>query len=140
MKTPYDTAARASRRTLDDLRLDVARAADEVDLLVSAQRSIATEMKDQAAFVGGDSLHFIDYGAYAHRKRQEARAVASAEATARVQLDQLTDRVREAFGEVKAIDTASDNWRARQLAEIERKEQAVTDDLAAQAFRRSQAA
>jgi hypothetical protein len=140
MKTPYDAAIRVCRQHLDNIRVQAAQKAEEVEQLDAARDAVQTKLRCEADLVREDFMPFVNFGAYAQRMRNEAAVLDGARMDARAQLDVLVESTQEAFGDFKTLDTAASNWQDGKAREAGRREQNTMDELAGQSFDRARAA
>ena len=140
MKTPYDAAIRVCRQQLDNIRVQSAHKADEIDQIEDAQEAVSNEIRAEAELVRDDYMPFMNYALYAERKRLESRLLEQRQKTAQAELDALVEATRDAYGDFKTLATAADRWQDERAKEAGRHDQIATDEIAAQTYQRAKAA
>lgn len=131
MKTPYDTALRMQQRDVDAAKVAIAAAAERVAALEQEADALAERAREERVLA--HALPFDSDLWLARAKHQQARVAAEAEA-ARGRLAQLREQAQEAFGRLRAIETAAQRYRDEQARALEAAEQAAIDDIAAARF------
>jgi hypothetical protein len=129
MKTPYHAALTIQQRTVDQIKVEISVAIDTADRL----HRRATEV--QAAIHAEHRVAAADWrlpeNRYFLRMRDERARLAADRAAADRQLDQLRARAREAYGSLKAVESAADQFAANVRKAAAAAEQAEDDDRAA---------
>lgn len=136
MKTPYDTALRLRRRELDEVGAairDHTGAIDEVNRMREQVRSAMAQEAELAAAEGTMCSQ-----AWLRRMRGKGAELGAAEARLEVQLGELRDTARDAYGMLRGIETAAEDYRSEAARVQANAEQAIIDDLGAVAFIKAQ--
>ena len=127
MKSPYDTLIRLQKRQVDEVKLAIGQAVDQVDQVERAQHELVNEVQNECLVAQG-YLHFSTYAYVQNRKRQAAQLVLLRQQRER-ELDCLREEATEAFGQLRVVENAAEAFVARKMQECSRKEQAEADDL-----------
>jgi len=127
VSSPYDTLIRLQKRQVDEVKLAIGQAVEQVDQVERAQHELVSEVQNECLAAQGE-LHFSTYAYVQDRKRRAAQLVQM-----RQQREQMLDRLREeateAFGQLRVVENAAEAFAARKAQERSRKEQAEADDL-----------
>lgn len=132
MKTPYDTALRARRRHVDDLRRAIADAAGRLaaaeEHAAALQDTIARERRIAA------NHPVVMPVAYMTRARIEADRLAEMRRVASSELDTLRRSAVESYGSLRALEGAADTYCEEADRDASNAEQASVDDFAGARF------
>lgn len=131
-----DTLIKLHRRTLDELRKQIAVLENQKAQLLLASQKLEQELKDemQAASAQVEMSGF--FGGFAKRIRTRQAKIAQEIKELDKKLATLADAAQAAYGEVKKFEIARERKRQRALKEAERKETIRLDEIAGQQDRR----
>ncbi|MBO9713522.1 hypothetical protein [Sphingomonas sp.] len=124
--TPYDTALRIERRELDAIKLSISV---EVELLRQFEDTHATlldSMKRERAVASATGLPGDGWATRMRSRRGELEAAAR---MSRDRLAALRENATEAYGKVRAIETAAETWQEEAERAASVAEQAQIDDI-----------
>lgn len=127
MKSPYDTLIRLQKRQVDEVKLAIGQAVEQVDEVERAQHQLVSEVQNECLAAQGE-LHFSTYAYLQERKRRAAQLVMLRQQREQV-LDTLREEATEAFGQLRVVENAAEAFATRKAQEHMRKEQAEADDL-----------
>ena len=134
MKTPYDTALRAMRRDVDDLRTAIGNANGAVIDIEQRRDALSAGMRREAALSASDWTFPAD--AYLARARAQREALVVARVEAEAQLEALRHQAVERYGSLRAVEGAADLFREDADRAVSAAEQAQVDDFAGARFAR----
>lgn len=134
MSTPYDALLRLRQREVDDLRIAINV---QIDQLVSIENrhTVINAALAQAQDITATEV-LLNTQSYMARLRAERDAVASSGKMAGARLAQLRDNAVEAYGALRAIHSAADEFRTEAERSAAQAEQGFIDDLVAGRGRR----
>jgi len=134
MKTLYDSALRAQRRDMDDLRAAIGDAAGRVAEADLQRQAVCDAMARESRVAAGDwTFSPAPYFALARSRREqldEARRLADAE------LAVLRQKAAERYGALRALESAADGYREQALRDADDAQQAAVDDIVGARFAR----
>lgn len=137
MKTPYDTAARVQRRSVDETRIAISMEVTRLREVEEAREMVQARMVRESEAASAEPM--FSTAAYLVRLRQQrARLDAAHEATRR-SVDRLREEAAAAYGSLRAIEGAAEDYRHQAGQAAAAAEQANIDDLACAAFLRTAA-
>ncbi|WP_448661403.1 hypothetical protein ACG3SL_12170 [Sphingomonas sp. CJ20] len=135
--TPFDTALRVQRREVDAVRVSISVEIDHITALETRTRAHEITVREERALAHALP---IASDAWTARMRAERARMQDAALLAEARLRRLRDQAVEAYGTMRAIETAADRHRAEEERIAAGAEQAAADDLAASRFLRARAA
>ncbi len=133
MRTPLDTALRMQQRTVDDLKVAIGASIDRIAELEQQARTLVERMREERMLA--HALPFASDAWLVTAKHAQTRLGAEVVAE-QGRLLQLQEQAREAYGTLRAIESAAERFRAEAEREAEAAEQAAIDDIAAVRFLR----
>jgi flagellar export protein FliJ len=136
MKTPYDTVVRLRRNELDGLRRELGLLQTRQDELADQLTALETALDQEADAATDDP--FNSFARYAARNKHEQVGIQNSMLQVEHELNAMRDRVREAFQDMKSIETAAENFRDEQMRVLAAREQAELDEASLQMFTRAQ--
>lgn len=135
MKTPYDAALRMRQRELDDVSTAIRNEAGTLGELERERVRVQAALRAEAELAAGD--HALSSPAWQGRMRGQRRDLGTLQAQAQARVDRLRDAAVDAYGTLRGIETAADDYR-RDAARVQSAaEQSTSDDLSAAAFVRA---
>lgn len=132
MRTPFDAALRIQQREVDAIRIEVSVAAEAVISVEQAKLALEDRVRRERDTRTEIWLPHADRWT-SHMRHQHER-LAQDRLRAESLLEQLRARAAEAYGSMRAIESAAERHRAEQLRESEAAEQAEADDISAVRF------
>lgn len=135
MKTPYDTALRARRRDVDDLRTAIGGAAQRLHEAELQRQAVCDAMARESRLAAGDWT--FSPAPYLTRARAERERLGEQRRLADAELETLRHRARESYGSLRALEGAADTYRAQADRDAASAEQAGVDDIAGARFARA---
>ena len=134
MRTPYDTALRARKREVDDLRAAIGGATRKlVEADASAQALSDALVREKQ--IAADNLVFSPV-AYLLRARAEATRLHEMRRAAGAELDSLRHQAIESYGSLRALEGAAEGFREQASRDAASIEQTSVDDFAGARFAR----
>lgn len=133
-----NTLIRLSKRTLDELRKQQAVLEAQREKLLEAVRKLKQEMEREMSLSAKAPEMATFYGQFAKHIRARQDDIRGEIAKVDAQIEQMADKIAEAFADLKKYEIARDNAKARQKAEEARKETIMMDDIAGVRFIRQQ--
>lgn len=137
MKTPYDTAVRIQRRTVDETRIAISLEVTRLREVEQARDLVQTRMARETEAAAAEPM--ISTAAYLARMRKQRASLDAARETTRRSVDRLRDQAAAAYGSLRAMESAADEYRHEAGRAAAAAEQAGIDDLAGAAFIRAAA-
>ncbi len=135
MKTPYDTAVRVQRRTVDETRIAISLEVTRLREVEEARDMVQTRIASESEAAAAEPM--ICTAAYLARMRQQRASLDAARETTRRSVDRLRDQAAAAYGSLRAIEGAAEDYRHEAGRTAAAAEQAGIDDLAGAAFLRA---
>ncbi|MBU3078647.1 hypothetical protein [Sphingomonas quercus] len=136
MKTPYDAAARVRQREIDDLRKLIDAERGRLAQIDKRLETIAAALVREARLAADDPA--LTAQAYMDLLRAERARLVAEKPVIEARLAQLRDQTAEAYGALRAIETAAADYRHEAERILANAEQTMLDDIAATSlFRRS---
>lgn len=135
MKTPYSAAIGVQRRDVDQIRVAISVAIDQVAGLDAARSRAERAVLDERQRLAEDPA--LPENRWFERMRAERARLAHEQLSADARLDQLRARAREAYGALRAVETAAERYVLDETRRIAAAEQAAADERAAMDFMRS---
>ena len=138
MKTPYDPAIRIGRRELDDVRIAINVQLNQLVQIQNERQGVDAAMTREAAAAAGDPI--ISSYAYLTRMRAERSRLDREGSAAGARLERLRDKAAAAYGSLRAIESAADDYRSEEARAAASAEQARIDDFSGAAYLRARRA
>lgn len=135
MKTPYDAALRVRQRELDDVSRAIRTEAGALGAVEQERARVAATLRSEADLAAGD-LTLVSPG-WQRRMQGERQALGARQAELQARVDGLRALAVDAYGVLRGIETAADDYRAEAARTEAAAEQSATDDLSAAAFLRT---
>jgi hypothetical protein len=132
MKTPYDAALRVRQRELDEVSTAIRAEAGALSLLEREGARVRAVMRAEAQIAASDLA--LASPAWQGRMRGQGHELGTLQAQAQVRVDRLRDAAVDAYGTLRGIETAADDYRRDSARAEAAAEQATSDDLSAAAF------
>ncbi len=126
--TPYDTALRIQRREVDTVKVSISVEVERIVVLDGQIAAHDTRLRDERALA-----HAMPFAsdAWTARMKHERIRLDDAARMARARLGQLRAQAIEAYGTMRAIESAADRYRDEADRVADAAEQASIDDIAA---------
>lgn len=125
-----DTLIKLHRRTLDELRKQIAVLENQKAQLIAASQKLDQELKDEMQAAGKQPELSGFFGGFAKRIRLRQQKIAQEIKELDKKLATLADAAQAAFGEVKKFEIARERKQRRALKEAERKDTIRLDEIA----------
>lgn len=135
MKTPYDAALRVRQRELDEVSSAIRTEAGALGAVEQERMRVAAALVHEADLAATD-LTLVSPG-WQRRMRGERQARSARETQLQARLDALREVAVDAYGVLRGIENAADDYRAEALRDEAAAEQSATDDISAAAFLRT---
>jgi flagellar export protein FliJ len=126
-----ETLARVARRKAEEIERELSAIESRRLLLARRLDAHDASVADEQATAAGSLDAAIAFGAYAHLALGRRRILVAEHEALAAESDALRDSLRDAFVELKKIETLIDQEADRNAIEDNRREQAQMDDLAA---------
>ena len=136
MKTPFDGAIRIRQREMDEMRVTISVQVSQL-VQIEAERAEAEARIRHERTVAAENV-LLSSHAYIARMQAERTRLARDQATADANLNQLRAKAMDAYGALKAISSAADNYRDEIAQAAAVAEQGHLDDLSAAGLIRDQ--
>lgn len=131
MKTPYDTALRLQRREVDAVKVSISVEIERITTLEQQARTIDSRVVEERRLAHALPLSSDHWVA---RMRAERARVEHAARESQARLNQLRDQAIEAYGTMRAIESAATRYRDEAERAADVAEQSAIDDIAAVRF------
>jgi hypothetical protein len=132
MKTPYDAALRVRQRELDEVSTAIRAEACTLGELERERARVQAALRAEAQVAATDLA--LASPAWQRRMRRQGCELGSLQAQVQARVDRLRDAAVDAYGTLRGIETAAEDYR-RDTARAEAAgEQSTSDDLSAAAF------
>lgn len=135
MKTPYDAALRVRQRELDAVSRAIRSEAGVLGAVEQERTRVATTLRSEAELAAND-LTLVSPG-WQRRMQGERQALTARQAELQVRLDALREIAVDAYGVLRGIETAADDYRAEAARTAAAADQSASDDISAAAFLRN---
>ena len=131
MKTPYDAALRILRLEMDALRGTIGTAAARLMAIETSHRAMNEAIRHEGSLVADPAMlpSAVPAHLYLERARAERARLAGDEQAAATQLQGLRRRATERYGSLRAIEGATDAYRADADRAAAVAEQSRIDDF-----------
>ncbi|HEY0044539.1 MAG TPA: hypothetical protein VGB62_08320 [Allosphingosinicella sp.] len=135
MKTPYDGALRVRQREIDRIGAAIGDENGRLGALEAAQRHADAAAAAEVRLASADPM--LSTHAYLARMRLIRERIEQDRATSAARLDALRDQATDAFGGLRAMQSAADSYKAEQARVAAVAEQALADDISTAALLRA---
>lgn len=134
MKTPYDAPLRALQRGIDDLRTSIGMAANRLVEVETMDRELRDAVRRETALASLDWT--VPAGGYLSRARAQRERLAEERRAAQLRLEALRQQAVEAYGSLRAVESAAEVFREDASRVAASAEQSQSDDFAGARFAR----
>jgi uncharacterized coiled-coil DUF342 family protein len=135
MKT-LNTLIRLHKRTLDELRRNMAALEGQKDKLHQSIKSLQNELEKEVKLAGMQAEMANFFGEFAKRIRGRQDMLHGEIKNIDVKIAELNKEIFGEFTELKKYEIARENLKQRMAEEEKRKETLMLDEIAAQQFQR----
>ena len=135
MKTPYDGALRVRQREIDRIGAAIGTENARLSALEGARRSAEAAAQAELRLASADPM--LSTYAYLARMRQIQERIESDRTSSAARLDRLRDEATDAFGGMRAMQSAADSYKVEQVRVIAVSEQSLADDISTAALLRA---
>lgn len=135
MKTPYDAALRVRQRELDEVSSAIRSEAGVLGAVESEREQVSAALRREADLAAAD-LTLVSPG-WQRRMRGERQALSARQVELEARIDALRTVATDAYGVLRGIENAADDYRAEAARSEAAAEQSASDDLSAAAFLRT---
>lgn len=135
MKTPYDAALRVRQRELDEVSSAIRSEAGVLGAVESERAQVSAALRREADLAAAD-LTLVSPG-WQRRMRGERQALSARQVELEARIDALRTVATDAYGVLRGIENAADDYRAEAARSQAAAEQSASDDLSAAAFLRT---
>lgn len=135
MKTPYDAALRVRQRELDEVSTAIRTEAGALTGIAQARDRVEAALRAEAGIAATDLT--LASPAWQNRMRGQGQELGALQAQAQVRVDRLRDLAVDAYGTLRGIETAAEDYRRDSARTQAAAEQSTSDDLSAAAFLRT---
>ena len=129
MKTPFDAALRLRRRQIDHTRVAIHAETTRLVEIDGASEALREEVARERR-LSTEQLAFSNE-AFMRRKLSQRAQLTERRVAVSNQLHALRGQVIEAYGSLRVIEGAADDFRAGHLRRQQRAEQRAADDMGA---------
>lgn len=137
-KNDLKTLIRVHQFELDEKRRQLGNLLRFEQSLENRKILLAQRFKEEEEAAKNDQTAALTFGAYVDWHIDENKRVDRALADARQEIALMRDEIREAYQELKAFEITQENREKREAAELERKNNAVLDEIGLTLYRRKQ--
>jgi hypothetical protein len=128
MKTKFDPVVRLRQRALDQLAAELGQAARRAADAVERHRAELARQNLERSAIAADP--FCDPQPWLAQAKIQTEALEKARAVAEAELDALRQKAARLLGERRAFERAADRVRDEWRTTIQRREQAMIDEVA----------
>lgn len=132
--TPYDTALRVQRRQVDAVKVAISLEIDRITTLEQQLLQNIESLKTERALA---SAVPVSTDAFIERMKNERIRLEQATRMAQMRLDQLRAQAIDAYGTMRAIESAAKRYQDEADRAADLAEQGAIDDIAAARFMRA---
>ena len=129
MKTPYDAAIRVRQREVDELRKRIEAERGRLDQIEKRLDAVGAGLARETRLAASDRA--LNAQAYIDLLRAERGRLLAEKPLVEASLAALRDTAAEAYGALRAIETAATEYRHEAARAIANAEQGMLDDMAA---------
>lgn len=137
-KNDLKTLIRVHQFELDEKRRQLGNLLRFEQSLENRKILLAQRFKEEEEAAKNDQTAALTFGAYVDWHIDENKRVDRALADARQEIALMRDEIREAYQELKTFEITQENREKREAAELERKNNAVLDEIGLTLYRRKQ--
>ena len=137
-KNDLKTLIRVHQFELDEKRRQLGNLLRFEQSLENRKILLAKRFKEEEEAAKSDQTAALTFGAYVDWHIGETKRVECALADARQEIALMRDEIREAYQELKTFEITQENREKREAAELERKNNAVLDEIGLTLYRRRQ--
>lgn len=137
-KNDLKTLIRVHQFELDEKRRQLGNLLRFEQSLENRKILLAQRFKEEEEAAKNDQTAALTFGAYVDWHIDENKRVDRALADARQEIALMRDEIREAYQELKTFEITQENREKREAAELERKNNAVLDEIGLTLCRRKQ--
>ena len=137
-KNDLKTLIRVHQFELDEKRRQLGNLLRFEQSLENRKILLAKRFKEEEEAAKSDQTAALTFGAYVDWHIDENKRVDRALADARQEIALMRDEIREAYQELKTFEITQENREKREAAELERKNNAVLDEIGLTLYRRKQ--
>lgn len=138
MKKGIHTLIKLRKRSLDELRRTMASLENQKTQLLQASANIAEELKKEIELAKLQTEMRGFFGDFAKRIKLRQEDIAREVTVLDKKMAKLAEEISVAFSELKKFEIARDNAEKREIAEQNRKDTIMLDEIAGQLYRRKQ--
>ena len=135
-KNDLKTLIRVHQFELDEKRRQLGNLLRFEQSLENRKILLAQRFKEEEEAAKNDQTAALTFGAYVDWHIDENKRVDRALADARQEIALMRDEIREAYQELKTFEITQENREKREAAELERKNNAVLDEIGLTLYRR----
>ncbi len=125
-----DTLIKLHKRTLDELRKQIAVVENQKAQLVALSKRLSDELRHEIEVAGRQPEMGGFFGGFAKRIKARQEQIAAEIKKLDKEIATLTDAAQVAYGEVKKFEIAKANAKKRALKEQDRKDTIRLDEIA----------
>ena len=137
-KNDLKTLIRVHQFELDEKRRQLGNLLRFEQSLENRKILLAKRFKEEEEAAKSDQTAALTFGAYVDWHIDEIKRVERALVDARQEIALMRDEIREAYQELKTFEITQENREKREAAELERKNNAVLDEIGLTLYRRKQ--
>lgn len=137
-KNDLKTLIRVHQFELDEKRRQLGNLLRFEQSLENRKILLAKRFKEEEEAAKSDQTAALTFGVYVDWHIDETKRVERALADARQEIALMRDEIREAYQELKTFEITQENREKREAAELERKNNAVLDEIGLTLYRRRQ--
>lgn len=137
-KNDLKTLIRVHQFELDEKRRQLGNLLRFEQSLENRKILLAKRFKEEEEAAKSDQTAALTFGAYVDWHIDETKRVERALVDARQEIALMRDEIREAYQELKTFEITQENREKREAAELERKNNAVLDEIGLTLYRRKQ--
>lgn len=137
-KNDLKTLIRVHQFELDEKRRQLGNLLRFEQSLENRKILLAKRFKEEEEAAKSDQTAALTFGVYVDWHIDETKRVERALVDARQEIALMRDEIREAYQELKTFEITQENREKREAAELERKNNAVLDEIGLTLYRRKQ--
>lgn len=130
------TLIRLQRRTLNELRKQLGDLERQRAQLIQASLRLSEELQHEIDLATALPEMGNFFGNFSQRIQRRQQDISKEVRKVDLAAEEVRKKIAEAFSETKKYEIALDNWNRMQLAEQNRKDTILLDDMGIQQFRR----
>lgn len=128
------TLAKVKQQSLDEMKRKInalQTKRDEIHKTIDTLSDKLTEEMNAAADMPELNHFFGDFSAHIKKRQDQLKKMSE---QTQVQIDQMSEEIREIFKEIKSYELVYEQWQKREAKAKASKEQAEFDDIALQRY------